>query len=72
MRKQLQDDVQDDKPDKYWAAEVLSSAVRICQEAGIVVVAAEDDGLLWLGFPGMILNDDGNIRARPDPEQVTP
>jgi len=47
----------EEKPDKYLAVEALSSAIRICQDAGFEVAVTENDGLLWFGFPEINLKD---------------
>lgn len=39
--------------DTAEAAEILSSAISYCQQAGILVQNFTLDGVLWLSFPGL-------------------
>jgi hypothetical protein len=41
--------------DPLEAAEILTAAVRYCQEAGLKVQFIEGKGALWLAFPGYVI-----------------
>lgn len=48
------------------AAEILASAVAYCQKAGIQVQHANENGTLWLAFPGLeiVPLDNGKVEIR--------
>jgi hypothetical protein len=54
------------------ARAILETAVQICQKAGLLVFASNDDGRLTLAFPGLryVLEDDRAAfeRINPQPE----